>query len=76
MPSVKQILGWEEGGDDVKSAWSLHLGRHTRYNGKYKGTPNREVEQIPKNFPQFGLESATRLHEAGIASKRVSATAR
>ena len=24
----------EEGGDDVKSAWPLHLGRHTRYNGR------------------------------------------
>ena len=26
----------------------------------------------PKNQPQFGLESATRLHEAGIASNRES----
>ena len=24
----------EEGADDVKSAWPLRLGRHTRYNGK------------------------------------------
>ncbi len=24
----------EEGVDDVKSAWPLRLGRHTRYNGK------------------------------------------
>ncbi len=23
----------EEGGDDVKSAWPLYLGLHTRYNG-------------------------------------------
>jgi hypothetical protein len=23
----------EEGVDDVKSAWPLYLGRHTRYNG-------------------------------------------
>ena len=67
---------WEEGGDDVKSAWSLRLGRHTCYNGEYKETPNREVEQIPQNFSQFGLESATRLHEAGIASKRASAMTR
>ncbi len=28
----------------------------------------------PENRPQFGLKSATRLHEAGIASKGVSAT--
>ena len=33
----------------------------------------REVEQIPQNDPQFGLESATRLHEVGIASNRGSA---
>ena len=25
---------WEEGGDDVKSAWLLRLGRHTRYNAE------------------------------------------
>ncbi len=67
---------WEEGGDDVKSAWSLHLGRHTCYNGRYKGTPNREVEQIPQNLSKFELESATRLHEVGIASKRASAMTR
>ncbi len=28
----------------------------------------------PQNIPQFGLESETRLHEVGIASKGVSAT--
>ena len=32
----------------------------------------REVEQIPKITSQFGLQSATRLHEAGIASNRES----
>ena len=26
-------LAWEEGGADVKSAWSLYRGRHTCYNG-------------------------------------------
>jgi hypothetical protein len=31
------------------------------------------VELIPKSRPQFGLESATRLHEVGIASNRGSA---
>ena len=30
----------------------------------------------PKNRSKFGLRSATRPHEAGIASKRVSAMAR
>ncbi len=66
----------EEGGDDVKSACLLRLGRHTCYNGEYKGTPNRKVELIPQNSSQFGLRSATRPHEVGIASKRVSAMAR
>ena len=38
----------EEGGDDVKSAWSLCPGLHTRYNGRYNGLPYREVELILK----------------------------
>src|ERR671939_834679 len=63
----------EEGGDDVKSSWPLCPGLHTCYNGWYKGSQNREVELIPKNQSQFGLQSATRLHEAGIASNRGSA---
>ncbi len=65
----------EEGADDVKSVWPLRPGLHTCYNGRHNGMQYREVEQIRKNRPQFGLESATRLHEAGIASKGVSATA-
>ena len=63
----------EEGGDDVKSAWPLRPGLHTRYNGRYNGLPNREVELIPKSRSQFVLQSATRLHEVGIASNRGSA---
>ncbi len=63
----------EEGGDDVKSSWPLRPGLQTCYNGWYKGQQYREVEQIPKNQSQFGLQSATRLHEAGIASNRGSA---
>ncbi len=34
---------------------------------------NREVELIGKTLSQFGLESATRLHEVGISSNRRSA---
>ena len=34
------------------------------------------VDANPQNLSQFGLESATRLHEAGFASNRASATAR
>ena len=63
----------EEGGDDVKSSWPLRLGLHTCYNGWYKGLQNREVELIPENQSQFGLQSATRLHEVGVASNRRSA---
>jgi hypothetical protein len=66
----------EEGGDDVKSSWPLCLGLHTCYNGGYRGQRNREVEPIPESPSQFGLESATRLHEGGIASNRASAMAR
>ena len=65
----------EEGGDDVKSVWSLCPGLHTCYNDRYRGKLSREAEQIPENRSQFRLESATRLHEAGIASNGASATA-
>ena len=66
----------EEGGDDVKSAWPLYPGLHTRYNGQYNRLQNREVEPIPQSWPQFRLQAATRLHEAGVASKRASAIVR
>ncbi len=66
----------EEGGDDVKSSWPLRLGLHTCYNGRYKGLQSREGERIPKSRSKFGLQSATRLHEVGIASNRVSAMTR
>ena len=38
----------EEGGDDVKSARPLRPGRHTCYNGRYRGQPPREGERISK----------------------------
>ncbi len=63
----------EEGGDDVKSAWPLCLGLHTCYNGRYRGTRSREVEQIPQSLSKLGSESAIRLREPGIASNRGSA---
>src|ERR1700733_5141652 len=63
----------EEGGDDVKSSWPLCPGLHTCYNGRYKPPQTREREPIGKSRSQFGLESATRLHEVGIASNRRSA---
>ena len=38
----------EEGGDDVKSARPLRPGRHTCYNGRYRGQPPCEGERISK----------------------------
>ena len=36
----------EEGGDDVKSAWPIYLGLHTRYNGRYSGKRSSDAERI------------------------------
>ncbi len=55
----------EEGGDDVKSAWPLCPGLHTRYNGRYNGLQSREVEPIPK----AGLSSDCRLQLAYMKSE-------
>ena len=38
----------EEGGDDVKSAWLLRLGLHTRYNGRDRVKPRGDPERITK----------------------------
>jgi hypothetical protein len=67
-------LVWrEEGGDDAKSAWPFDTLGNTRDTmAGYKGLPSREMELIPENQSQFGLKSATRLHEAGITSNRES----
>ncbi|KAK5838497.1 hypothetical protein PVK06_007227 [Gossypium arboreum] len=66
----------EEGEDDVKSSCPLCPGRHTCYNGRDKRSRSREGELTPKTRPQFGLQAATRLHEAEIASNRRSAIQR
>ena len=66
----------EEGEDDVKSSCPLCPGRHTCYNGRDKGSRSRQGELTPKTRPKFGLQAATRLHEAGIASNRRSAIRR
>ena len=65
----------EEGVDDVKSAWPLYPGLHTRYNGWYNGKRRSDPERILQN-QQFRLQAATRLHEDGVASKRRSAILR
>ena len=38
----------EEGGDDVKSARPLRPGRHTCYNGGYKGKLSGDAARTPK----------------------------
>ena len=48
------------------------LGYTRATNGVNKGKRACEGEQISKITSQFGLQSATRLHEAGIASNRES----
>ena len=55
----------EEGGDEVKSAWPLCPGLHTRYNGQYNGLLSREVEPIPKAV----LSSDRRLKPACVKSE-------
>ncbi len=63
----------EEGGDEVKSSWPLWVGLHACYNGIYRGLRSSDAERISKRISQFGLHSATRVHEVGIASNRGSA---
>ncbi len=48
----------EEGGDDAKSSWPLRVGLHTCYNGRYRGLPTREGEQIQKTdrSPDWSLQ--------------------
>jgi hypothetical protein len=55
----------EEGGDDVKSAWLLRLGLHTRYNGRYNAQPRGDPERIAKT----GLSSDGRLQLACLKSE-------
>ena len=55
----------EEGGDDVKSAWPLYPGLHTRYNGRYNRLRSREAEPILK----ADLSSDCRLQLACMKSE-------
>jgi hypothetical protein len=55
----------EEGGDDVKSAWPLYPGLHTRYNGRYSRRRSRETERILK----ADLSSDCRLQLACMKSE-------
>ena len=55
----RQPLG-EEGGDDVKSAWLLRPGRHTRYNGMDNALLGSNVWPIANPSPSAdrGLQLA------------------
>ena len=56
------VFKTEEGGDDVKSAWSSDALGDTRATmGRYNGTPSRETEQIPPKLPpvQIGVCNST-----------------
>ncbi len=55
----------EEGGDDVKSAWPLYPGLHTRYNGRYiVAKPRGGANRI-----KTGLSSDWRLQPASMKSE-------
>ena len=74
---VFSIFEGEEGEDDVKSAWPFDTLGDTRATmADNKGLPTSNGELISKTRSQFGLQAATRLHEAGITSNRESATSR
>ena|SRR3989338_846998 len=66
--------GWEEGGDDARSACpSDALGRTRDTMATTTGCDEETPSQSLEKWPKFGLRSATRPHEAGIASNRRSA---
>ncbi len=70
-------MGGEEGGDDAKSAWSFDASGDTGATmAGTKGCQTARWSQSHQNRSQFGLGSAIRPHEAGIASNRGSATPR
>ncbi len=56
----------------TSSPQGLYVQGYTRATMVGTNRQTREGELIGKSRPQFGLESATRLHEAGIASNRGS----
>ncbi len=58
----------------TSSPHGLYIQGYTRATMDYtKGSKLARESQSQKSSSQFGLESATRLHEVGIASNRGSA---
>ena len=61
----------------TSSQHGLYVRGHTRATMRAtEGLPTRKGELIPEKRAQFGLRSATRPHEAGIASNGASARRR
>ena len=65
----------EEGGDDVKSAWPLRLGLHTRYNGRRNAERERKLEPIAKvgRSADWGLQLAPMKAELLVTACQQSA---
>ena len=64
------MTNWKAGRRQVIMALTARL--HTCYNGRYKGLLHSDVMLISKKPIVVRIESATRLHEVGIASNRGS----
>ena len=62
----------EEGGDDVKSAWPLSLGLHTRYNGWDSGVRGSNAEPIlkPSHSSDWGLQLAPMKAELLVTARQ------
>ena len=56
----------------TSSPHGLYVQGYTRATMDGTNALTREGEPIAKNRSQFGLQAATRLHEAGIASNGIS----
>ena len=65
----------EEGGDDVKSAWPVRLGLHTRYNDWKNVLPGSNAERITKTSlsADWGLQLAPMKAELLVTACQQSA---
>ena len=68
--------GFTYGAVYVKWGYAVSYTHLDVYKRQVQRAATTRVDANPQNLSQFGLESATRLHEAGFASNRASATAR
>ncbi len=68
-------LTTEEGGDDVKSAWPVRLGLHTRYNGRSSALRPGNRQRIAKTglSADWGLQLAPMKAELLVTACQQSA---